>query len=189
MPHDWIRKQTLVSAERYITEELKQYEEKILGAEEKIIELETKLFNDLVLSLYDYIPVIQLNASIAAKIDCLQSFSVVSAENNYVRPVLDDSKRIHIQEGRHPVIEKQLPPGQTYVPNDVYLDDNEQQIIILTGPNMSGKSALLRQTALIVLMAQTGCFVPAEGASIGIVDKIFTPVSYTHLTLPTILRV
>jgi len=176
VPQGWIRKQTLVSAERYITEELKQYEDKILGAEEKIIELETKIFNDLVLSLYDYIPVIQLNASIAAKIDALQSFATVSVENNYVRPVLDDSKRIEIIEGRHPVIEKQLPPGELYVPNDVYLDDNEQQIIILTGPNMSGKSALLRQTALIVLMAQTGCFVPAAEAKIGIVDKIFTRV-------------
>lgn len=176
VPPEWIRKQTLVSAERYITEELKQYEEKILGAEEKIIELETKLFNELVLSIYDYIPVIQLNASLAARIDCLQSFATVSVENNYTRPVLDDSKVIDIKDGRHPVIEKQLPPGESYVPNDVYLDDQEQQIIILTGPNMSGKSALLRQTALIVLMAQAGCFVPAREARIGIVDKIFTRV-------------
>jgi len=176
VPPDWIRKQTLVSAERYITEELKQYEEKILGAEEKIIELETKLFNELVLSIYDYIPVIQLNASLVARIDCLQSFAEVSVENNYTRPVLDDTKRIDIKEGRHPVIEKQLPVGETYVPNDLFLDDQEQQIIILTGPNMSGKSALLRQTALIVLMAQTGCYVPAKEAHIGIVDKIFTRV-------------
>jgi len=176
VPSDWIRKQTLVSAERYITEELKQYEEKILGAEEKIFELETKLFNELVLSIYDYIPVIQLNASLVARIDCLQSFARVSVENNYTRPYLDDSKVIDIKDGRHPVIEKQLPPGESYVPNDIYLDDQEQQIIILTGPNMSGKSALLRQTALIVLMAQTGCFVPAREARIGIVDKIFTRV-------------
>lgn len=176
VPSEWIRKQTLVSAERYITEELKQYEEKILGAEEKIIEIETRLFNDLVMSLYDYIPVIQLNASIASRIDCLQSFATISVENNYKRPSLDDSKRIDIKEGRHPVIEKQLPPGESFVPNNVYLDNSDQQIIILTGPNMSGKSAFLRQTALIVLMAQTGCFVPARAADIGIVDKIFTRV-------------
>lgn len=176
VPADWIRKQTLVSAERYITAELKQYEEKILGAEEKITELETKLFNDLVLSVCDYIHVIQINASLAARIDCLQSFAEVSLENNYTRPVPDESKRIDIKEGRHPVIEKQLPAGESYVPNDLFLDDEDQQIIILTGPNMSGKSALLRQTALIVLMAQTGCYVPAREAHIGIVDKIFTRV-------------
>ncbi|MGQ9620342.1 MAG: DNA mismatch repair protein MutS [Bacteroidales bacterium] len=176
VPPDWIRKQTLVSAERYITEELKQYEEKILGAEEKIIELETRLFNELVLSVNDYIPVIQLNAQLVARIDCLQSFAAVSLENNYTRPVLDNGKQIDIKDGRHPVIEKQLPAGELYVPNDLFLDDQEQQIIILTGPNMSGKSALLRQTALIVLLAQTGCFVPAGEARIGIVDKIFTRV-------------
>ena len=176
VPPEWVRKQTLVNAERYITEELKEYEQKILGAEEKIVELETKLFNDLILSIYDYIPVIQLNASLTAKLDCLQSFATVSCENNYTRPVLDDSKRIDIKNGRHPVIEKQLSAGESYIPNDIFLDDEEQQIIILTGPNMSGKSALLRQTALIVLMAQTGCYVPASEANIGIVDKIFTRV-------------
>ena len=176
VPQDWIRKQTLVSAERYITEELKDYENKILGAEEKIIVLETRLFNDLVGSISGYIPAVQLDASIIARIDCLHSFATVSAENNYVRPVLDDSKIIDIREGRHPVIEKQLPAGESYIPNDLFLDNDDQQIIILTGPNMSGKSALLRQTALIVLMAQTGCFVPALEAHIGIVDKVFTRV-------------
>lgn len=176
VPQDWIRKQTLVSAERYITEELKEYENKILGAEEKIIVLETRLFNDLVGSINGYIPAVQLDASIIARIDCLHSFATVSAENNYVRPVLDESKIIDIREGRHPVIEKQLPAGESYIPNDLFLDNDDQQIIILTGPNMSGKSALLRQTALIVLMAQTGCFVPAQEAHIGIVDKIFTRV-------------
>ncbi|MCX6261502.1 MAG: DNA mismatch repair protein MutS [Bacteroidia bacterium] len=176
VPPEWIRKQTLVSAERYITEELKEYESKILGAEEKIISLETKLFNDLVLSIIEYIPPIQLNSSLIARLDCLHSFAVVSAENNYVRPVMDDSLNLDIREGRHPVIEKQLPLGEAYIPNDLFLDTEDQQIIILTGPNMSGKSALLRQTALIVLMAQTGCFVPAKEATIGIVDKIFTRV-------------
>jgi len=176
VPPEWIRKQTLVSAERYITEELKEYESKILGAEEKIIGLETKLFNDLVLSIIEYIPPIQLNSSLIARLDCLHSFAVISAENNYVRPVMDDSLNLDIREGRHPVIEKQLPPGEAYIPNDLFLDTEDQQIIILTGPNMSGKSALLRQTALIVLMAQTGCFVPAKEATIGIVDKIFTRV-------------
>ena len=176
VPQDWIRKQTLVSAERYITEELKEYENKILGAEEKIIVLETRLFNDLVGSINGYIPAVQLDASIIARIDCLHSFATVSAENNYVRPVLDESKIIDIREGRHPVIEKQLPAGESYIPNDLFLDNDDQQIIILTGPNMSRKSALLRQTALIVLMAQTGCFVPAQEAHIGIVDKIFTRV-------------
>jgi DNA mismatch repair protein MutS len=176
VPPEWIRKQTLVSAERYITEELKEYETKILGAEEKIINLETKLFNDLVLSILEYIPPIQLNSSLIARLDCLQSFAVISAENNYVRPLLDDSKILNITEGRHPVIEKQLPVGESYVPNDLVLDNEDQQIIILTGPNMSGKSALLRQTALIVLMAQIGCFIPAKAANIGIVDKIFTRV-------------
>ncbi len=176
VPSDWIRKQTLVSAERYITEELKEYEGKILGAEEKIISLETRLFNDLVLSLLEYISAVQLNASLIARLDCLHSFALISAENKYVRPVLDDSMILDIRDGRHPVIEKQLPVGESYVPNDLLLDTDDQQIIILTGPNMSGKSALLRQTALIVLMAQIGCFVPAKSAAIGIVDKIFTRV-------------
>jgi DNA mismatch repair protein MutS len=176
VPPEWIRKQTLVSAERYITEELKEYENKILGAEEKILSLETRLFNDLVLAILEYIPPIQLNASLIARLDCLHSFAVVSAESGYVRPVMNDSLKIDIREGRHPVIEKQLPLGESYIPNDLFLDTEDQQIIILTGPNMSGKSALLRQTALIVLMAQTGCFVPANQAIIGIVDKIFTRV-------------
>jgi len=176
VPAEWIRKQTLVSAERYITEELKEYENKILGAEEKIIALEIKLYNDLVLAILEYIPPIQLNSSLIARLDCLLSFANVSGENNYVRPVLNDSRQLKINEGRHPVIEKQLPAGESYVPNDVHLDTEDQQIIILTGPNMSGKSALLRQTALIVLMAQTGCFVPAREAEIGMVDKIFTRV-------------
>lgn len=176
VPPEWIRKQTLVSAERYITEELKEYESKILGAEEKIINLETRLFNDLVLSITEYIPPIQLNSSLIARLDCLHSFAVVTKENNYVRPSMNDSLKLDIREGRHPVIEKQLPPGESYIPNDLSLDTEDQQIIILTGPNMSGKSALLRQTALIVLMAQTGCFVPAKEATLGIVDKIFTRV-------------
>jgi DNA mismatch repair protein MutS len=176
VPPEWIRKQTLVSAERYITEELKEYESKILGAEEKIIMLETKLFTDLVLAILDFIPPIQLNSTLIARLDCLQSFAVISAENNYIRPVLNDSRMLIVTEGRHPVIEKQLPPGESYIPNDMTLDTEDQQIIILTGPNMSGKSALLRQTALIVLMAQTGCFVPAKSADIGMVDKIFTRV-------------
>jgi len=176
VPPEWIRKQTLVSAERYITEELKEYESKILGAEEKIIILETKLFTDLVLAILEYIPPIQLNSALIARLDCLQSFAVISAENNYVRPILNDSRMLDVTEGRHPVIEKQLAVGESYVPNDLILDTEDQQIIILTGPNMSGKSALLRQTALIVLMAQTGCFVPAKAANIGMVDKIFTRV-------------
>ena len=176
VPPEWIRKQTLVSAERYITEELKEYESKILGAEEKIITLETKLFNDIVIALLEYIPPIQLNSSLIARLDCLQSFASVTIENNYVRPVLDETKRLDIREGRHPVIEKQLPLSESYIPNDLLLDTEDQQIIILTGPNMSGKSALLRQTALIVLMAQMGSFVPAKEARIGMVDKIFTRV-------------
>ena len=176
VPPEWIRKQTLVSAERYITEELKEYESRILGAEEKIISLESRLFNDLVTAISEYIPPIQLNSILIARLDCLQSFSVISSGNNYVRPVLDDSGSIDITDGRHPVIEKQLPAGESYVPNDLLLDADDQQIIILTGPNMSGKSALLRQTALIVLMAQVGCFVPARHARIGVVDKIFTRV-------------
>jgi DNA mismatch repair protein MutS len=176
VPSDWIRKQTLVNAERYITEELKEYESKIFGAEEKILDLETKLFTDIVLSIIEYIPPVQLNSSLIGRLDCLQSFAVLSEENDYVRPVLDDSRKIEITDGRHPVIEKQLPVGESYVPNDLFLDTNDQQIIILTGPNMSGKSALLRQTALIVLMAQIGCYVPAKAAKSGIVDKIFTRV-------------
>ena len=165
-----------MSAERYITEELKEYESKIFGAEEKIISLETKLFTDLVLAILEYIPPIQLDSALIARLDCLQSFAVISAENNYVRPVLNDTRILDVSEGRHPVIEKQLAAGESYVPNDLILDTEDQQIIILTGPNMSGKSALLRQTALIVLMAQTGCFVPAKAANIGMVDKIFTRV-------------
>ena len=176
VPQEWVRKQTLVSAERYITEELKEYEEKILGAEEKILQLETELFHQLILDVVDYIPAVQLNASLIARLDCLLSFARVSLDNNYVRPVVDHSEVIEIRQGRHPVIEKQLPVDEEYIPNDVFLDTREQQVIILTGPNMSGKSALLRQTALIVLMAQTGCFVPAESARIGWVDKIFTRV-------------
>ena len=176
VPETWIRKQTLVNAERYITQELKEYEEKILGAEEKILAIETRLFNELVISLTDYIAAIQLNSNLIAQLDCLLSFTRVSAENKYVRPEINDSDVIDIRQGRHPVIEKQLPIGETYVANDVYLDGKTQQIIIVTGPNMSGKSALLRQTALITLMAQIGCFVPVESAKIGVVDKIFTRV-------------
>ena len=176
VPPEWIRKQTLVSAERYITEELKEYEGKILGAEEKIITLETKLFSDLVLAIMEYLAPVQLNSSLVARLDCLQAFAAVSIENKYVRPVLNDSRVLNIKDGRHPVIEKQLPAGESFIPNDLLLDTEDQQIIILTGPNMSGKSALLRQTALIVLMAQTGCFVPAGSAEIGMVDKIFTRV-------------
>ncbi|HDZ40946.1 MAG TPA: DNA mismatch repair protein MutS [Bacteroidetes bacterium] len=176
VPAEWIRKQTLVSAERYITEELKKYENKILGAEEKILELEQKLYDELIAFLEGYINTIQVNAVMIARLDCLLSFAKVSAENDYVRPEINDSYVIDIKDGRHPVIEKQLPIDESYIPNDVYLDNEEQQIIILTGPNMSGKSALLRQTALIVLLAQAGCFVPASSASIGAVDKIFTRV-------------
>jgi DNA mismatch repair protein MutS len=176
VPPEWIRKQTLVNAERYITEELKVYEEKILGAEEKILALEARLFNELTLCLMDYIPPIQTNASLIARIDCLLSFAKVAQTNKYIRPLVDDSDVIDIKAGRHPVIEKQLPIGEPYIANDVYLDSRKQQIIIITGPNMAGKSALLRQTALITLLAQTGCFVPAEQARIGIVDKIFTRV-------------
>ena len=176
VPETWIRKQTLVNAERYITQELKEYEEKILGAEEKILAIETRLFNELVISLTDYIAAIQLNSNLIAQLDCLLSFSKVSSENKYVRPEINDSDVIDIRQGRHPVIEKQLPFGESYVANDVYLDGKTQQIIIVTGPNMSGKSALLRQTALITLMAQIGCFVPVESAKIGVVDKIFTRV-------------
>ena len=176
VPPEWIRKQTLVSAERYITEELKQYEEKILGAEEKIIAIEQRLYNDLVMAITGYIQAIQLNASIISQIDCLLSFATASVQNEYFRPVVNDGNSITIKEGRHPVIEQQLPLGESYIANDVTLDRDEQQIIIITGPNMSGKSALLRQTALIMLMAQIGCFVPAREAEVGYVDKIFTRV-------------
>lgn len=176
VPSDWIRKQTLVNAERYITEELKVYEEKILGAEEKIAALEARLFNDLVLELMEYITPIQTNANLIARIDCLLSFAKVAERNKYMCPQIDDSTEIDIRNGRHPVIETQLPPGEDYIPNDVYLDDKKQQIIIITGPNMAGKSALLRQTALITLMTQIGSFVPASSARIGLVDKIFTRV-------------
>lgn len=176
VPDTWIRKQTLVNAERYITQELKVYEEKILGAEEKILSIETRLFNELVLSLVDYITAIQLDSNLIAQLDCLLSFTKVSTENKYVRPEITDTNVMDIKQGRHPVIEKQLPIGETYIANDVYLDSETQQIVIITGPNMSGKSALLRQTALITLMAQIGCFVPVESATIGVVDKIFTRV-------------
>ena len=176
VPADWIRKQTLVNAERYITQELKEYEEKILGAEEKILALETKLYNDLVISLAEYIPAIQINATQIARLDCLLSFANVARENRYIRPVIEDNDVLDIRQGRHPVIEKQLPVGEKYIANDVLLDSENQQIIIITGPNMAGKSALLRQTALITLLAQIGCFVPADSAHIGLVDKIFTRV-------------
>ena len=176
VPAEWIRKQTLVNAERYITQELKEYEEKILGAEDKIMALETKLYNDLVLSLAEYIPAIQINANQMARLDCLLAFANVAEANKYIRPIVEDSDVLDIKQGRHPVIEKQLPVGEKYIANDVYLDTDSQQIIIITGPNMAGKSALLRQTALITLLAQIGCFVPAESARIGMVDKIFTRV-------------
>lgn len=176
VPKEWIRKQTLVSAERYITEELKQYEEEIQGAEEKIEILEQKIFNELVLFAADFIPSIQNNAKWIAQIDCMLAFAEVAAEYKYIRPIVDDSITIDIKQGRHPVIERQLPVGEQYIANDVLLDADTQQIIMLTGPNMAGKSALLRQTALITLMAQIGCFVPADSARIGIVDKIFTRV-------------
>ena len=176
VPENWIRKQTLVNAERYITEELKIYEEKILGAEDKIASLEFKLFNDLVLELMEYIAPIQSNANLIAQMDCLLSFSKIAERNKYIRPEINESKILDIKNGRHPVIETQLPYGESYIPNDVHLDNQTQQIIIITGPNMAGKSALLRQTALITLMAQIGSFVPAESAKIGLVDKIFTRV-------------
>lgn len=176
IPPEWIRKQTLVSAERYITEELKVYEEKILGAEEKILSLESKLFNDLVLSLAEYIPPIQNNANLIARLDCLLSFAKVAESNRYIRPLIDDSDVLDIKAGRHPVIEKQLPLDDPYIANDVYLDNKTQQIVIVTGPNMAGKSALLRQTALIAILAQTGSFVPADSARIGLIDKVFTRV-------------
>jgi DNA mismatch repair protein MutS len=176
VPPEWIRKQTLVSAERYITEELKVYEEKILGAEEKILAIEQALFGELVLALLDYISPIQHNAALLAKLDCLLSFAEVSSMYGYKKPELTEDYSLSISEGRHPVIERMLPPGEEYVSNNVHLDTENQQVIIITGPNMSGKSALLRQTALIVLMAQIGCYVPAKGATIGVIDKIFTRV-------------
>lgn len=176
VPAEWIRKQTLVNAERYITQELKEYEEKILGAEDKILILENRLYTDLVMALAEFVPAIQINANQIARLDCLLSFASVAKANKYIRPVVADDDILDIHQGRHPVIEKQLPLGEKYIANDVYLDTEEQQIIIITGPNMAGKSALLRQTALITLMAQIGCFVPAESAHIGLVDKIFTRV-------------
>ena len=176
VPAEWIRKQTLVNAERYITQELKEYEEKILGAEDKILALETKLFNNLISDLNEFIPSIQVNANMIARLDCLLSFSSVAKTNKYIRPVVDDSFVIDIKQGRHPVIEQQMPIGEKYIANDILLDSDKQQILIITGPNMAGKSALLRQTALITLLAQIGCFVPAESAHIGMVDKIFTRV-------------
>ena len=176
VPPEWIRKQTLVNAERYVTQELKDYEEKILGAEEKILAIEQRLFSELVTAVADYIPAIQLDSNMIARLDCLCAFTRVAIENKYNRPEINDSLNIDITEGRHPVIEKELPPGEKYVSNNVHLGNNDQQILMITGPNMAGKSALLRQTALIVLMAQIGCYVPADAAKIGIVDKIFTRV-------------
>ena len=176
VPQEWIRKQTLVNEERYITQELKEYEEKILGAEDKILVLETQLYTDLVQALTEFIPQIQINANQIARLDCLLSFANVARENNYIRPIIEDNDVLDIRQGRHPVIEKQLPIGEKYIANDVMLDSTTQQIIIITGPNMAGKSALLRQTALITLLAQIGSFVPAERAHIGLVDKIFTRV-------------
>ena len=176
VPETWIRKQTLAQAERYITPELKEYEEKILGAEEKILALEAKLFNELILAVQDDIPRIQADANLLAQLDVLLGFAKIARENHYIRPIIHDDNVLKIVQGRHPVIETQLPLGEVYVPNDVTLDSDKQQIMMITGPNMAGKSALLRQTALIVLMAQVGCFVPAEHAEIGLVDKIFTRV-------------
>ena len=176
VPAEWIRKQTLANAERYITEELKEYEQKILGADEKIHAIEERIYFELLNACSEFVAPIQLNASVISKIDCLVSFATVALKNNYVKPIIDDSYVIDIKEGRHPVIEQMMPVGEQYISNDVYLDREKQQIIIITGPNMSGKSALLRQTALIVLLAQIGCFVPAESARIGLVDKIFTRV-------------
>jgi DNA mismatch repair protein MutS len=176
VPEGWIRKQTLVSAERYITEELKEYETKILGAEEKIAVLEQEIFGKLLQYIIQFVPQVQENAQIVAQLDCLLGFSVLAIDNNYIRPQLDESTDLDIKNGRHPVIEKQLPIDQPYIANDVVLDRNQQQIIMITGPNMSGKSAILRQTALIVLLAQMGSYVPAQNAKIGLVDKIFTRV-------------
>jgi DNA mismatch repair protein MutS len=179
VPAAWHRKQTLVNCERYITNELKEYEEKILGAEDKIMALESSIFDELISAISGYIKPVQLNATLIARIDCLHGFALVAAQNNYSKPIMNDGVKLSIEQGRHPVIEKQLPVGETYISNDVYLDNSTQQIIIITGPNMSGKSAVLRQTALIVLMAQTGSFVPAQKAEIGIIDKVFTRVGAT----------
>ena len=176
VPETWIRKQTLVSAERYITEELKGYEAKILGAEEKIQQLESQLFEELVSWISLYIKAVQLNASLIAQLDGLQSFAQMAIEHNYVKPEINDGFVLDIKEGRHPVIEKQLPIGVPYISNDVFLDNETQQMIMITGPNMSGKSAILRQTALIVLLAQMGSFVPAQAVTMGVVDKVFTRV-------------
>ena len=176
VPPEWTRKQTLTNGERYITEELKELEAKILGAQDKMLEIETRLYNELIISLLDYLATIQLDARLAARLDVLLCFASVSKANHYTKPTINEGKALKIKAGRHPVIEQQLPPGEKYISNDIYLDNDKQQIIIITGPNMSGKSALLRQTALIVLMAQMGCFVPAVSADIGLVDKIFTRV-------------
>jgi DNA mismatch repair protein MutS len=176
VPSDWIRKQTLTSAERYITQELKKYEEKILGAEEKIIEIENRIYQELLSEITTYIPTLQLNAGLLSQIDCYQSLATVAIENKYYRPKIDDSFIIQLKDARHPVIEKQLPPDKPFIPNDIYIDSDKQQILVITGPNMSGKSAILRQTAIIVLLAQIGSFVPASEAKIGLVDKIFTRV-------------
>ena len=176
MPESWIRKQTLTGAERYITQELKEYEQKIMGAEERILQIEAQIYAEIVAFVAQHLSALQRNARVISRVDCLQSFAKIAKERKYVRPTVDDSTVIDIKEGRHPVIETLMPIGQEYIPNDVLLDQENQQIIIITGPNMSGKSALLRQTALIVLMAQMGSFVPAKAAHIGIVDKIFTRV-------------
>ena len=176
VPEHWVRKQTLVNAERYITEELKEYEQKILGAEDQILAIEQRLFSELVVWMSNHIKAVQQNAQLIAQLDCLNSFSELALQNQYTCPMVDESFDLDIKKGRHPVIEKQLPLGETYVPNDVFLDRDTQQIIMITGPNMSGKSAILRQTALIVLLAQMGSFVPAEAARIGVVDKLFTRV-------------
>ena len=176
VPPEWVRKQTLAQAERYITQELKEYEEKILGAEDKILSLEARLFGELVMAMQEYIPQVQADAMLLAQLDCLLAFAKTAEENRYVRPVIDTSDVLDIRQGRHPVIEQELPIGEPYVPNDILLDGEHQQIVIITGPNMAGKSALLRQTALIVLLAQVGCFVPAESARVGLVDKVFTRV-------------
>ncbi|MDR0754233.1 MAG: DNA mismatch repair protein MutS, partial [Prevotellaceae bacterium] len=175
VPSDWIRKQTLTEAERYITDELKHYEEKILGGEEKMIVIEQQIFDDLIANILEFVVPVQLNASLIAKLDCLLAFATLAAKSNYCKPEITDGDEIDIKQGRHAVIETMIQPG-TYVANDVFLDSSDQQIVIITGPNMSGKSAILRQTALIVLLAQTGCYVPAQSAKIGIVDKIFTRV-------------
>ena len=176
VPEEWIRKQTLVNAERYITEELKEYEAKILGAEERILAIEQQLFSELVLWMNSFIKPVQQNAHLIGQLDCLCGFAQLSKDNNYTKPIMNDSFDLTIKDGRHPVIEKQLPIGESYIANDIYLDRTSQQIIMITGPNMSGKSAILRQAALIVLLAQIGCFVPAAEAQIGLVDKIFTRV-------------